>query len=104
MVGVQDLPVAPRPTRLRLSPTEAVMDLTHFIFFEEKSAKRGSFLSMVTAAAAKHGILGSTLSGSGNGARLTRQLLSGADESNDPRSSYEATCHEWIHALRERST
>ncbi|KAK1859633.1 hypothetical protein I4F81_002227 [Pyropia yezoensis] len=104
MVGVQDHPVAPPPTRLRLSPAEAAMDLTHFIFADEQSGGRVSFSAVVTAAASKYSIRGSTLSGSGNVAPLTRQLLSGVDESNDARSSYEASCHDWIHALRERST
>ena len=80
------------------------MDLTEFIFGDEQSVERVSFLAVVTTAAAKFGIRGSTLSGSGDVARLTSQLLDGVDETADARSSYEASCNDWIRALREKST
>ncbi|KAK1863644.1 hypothetical protein I4F81_006198 [Pyropia yezoensis] len=103
-VGVEVPPVAPPPARLRRSPAEAAMDLTELIFGDEQSVERVSFLAVVTTAAAKFGIRGSTLSRSGDVARLTSQLLDGVDETADARSSYEASCNDWIRALREKST
>lgn len=79
------------------------MDLTDFVFADERGGERVSFLNAVTTAATKFGIRGSTLSGSGDVRRLTDQLLSGVDDGNHARSSYEASGRDWIRALRERT-
>lgn len=102
MAGAEDYPVRPTPARLRLSPTEAAIDLTDFIFGDEQSGECVSFLALMTTAAAKYGIRESTLSGTGDIALLNSQLLSGVDKGSDTRSSYQASCRVCIDALRAR--
>ncbi|KAK1865393.1 hypothetical protein I4F81_007925 [Pyropia yezoensis] len=99
------LPPRPRsPRRLRLSPSEAAMDLAEFIFQDETGEQREAFLGLVTDAANKYGIRGSTLGGSADVNTVTEQLLSGIDATDLARSSYIASCGDWIRMLRAPSS
>ena len=80
------------------------MDLAEFIFQDETGEQREAFLGLVTDAANKYGIRGSTLAGSADVVTVTEHLLSGIDATDLARSSYVASCGDWIRMLRASSS
>lgn len=102
--GADLAPRARSPRRLRLSPSEAVMDVAEYIFHDETGEQREAFLGLVTDAANKYGIRGCTLAGSADVPTVTRHLWSGIDATDLARSSYVGSCGDWIRTLRTPSS
>lgn len=80
------------------------MDLAEYIFQDETGEQREAFLGLVTDAAIKYGIRGSTLAGSADVATVTDHLLSGIDATDRARATYVASCGDWIRMLRAPSS